>query len=120
MSRSISPFSALWAVALLALIPEAPCVATPPPPPTAQQPAAATQQPPVSQPLDFVYYGGKIKKRNGSYILQDSTMPVPFLLDNQPAAKKFVGRDVVVMGVMLEDTPDGVRMHVVQIESVEH
>ena len=113
MSRSITPLSALWAVAALALFPDPPCVA-------GQQPSPATQQPTVTQPLDYVYYGGKIVKRKGRYVLQDSTMPIPILLDDQNAAKKFDGLDVVVMGVIVESEPNHVNLHVQQIEPVDH
>jgi hypothetical protein len=112
MSRSISPLSALWAIATLALLPESPCT-------EAQQPTTAAKKPAVTQPLDFVYYGGKITKREGRYVLQDSTMPIPFLLDDQQTAKKFEGDDVVVMGVIVESEPSHVTLHVQQIENVD-
>ncbi len=117
MSRSVSPFSCLWAIAMLSLTAPLPSRAfqslgVP------QQPAPEAKQPPITQPLAFVYYAGKITKRDGRYVLQDSTMPIPFYLDDQKAAKKFSGQDVVIMGVIVESEPSHVSLQVRQIEPV--
>lgn len=119
MSRSISPFSALWAIAILTLTAPLPGVCQSPSSIAPQQPAPEAKQPPITGPLDFVYYGGKIRKRDGRYVLHDSTMPIPFYLDDQKAAKRFAGQDVVVMGVIVESAPTHVSLRVRQIEPVD-
>jgi len=119
MSRSVSPFSCLWAIATLTLTAPLPSGAFPSPGTIVpQQPAPEAKQPPITQPLAFVYYAGKIRKHDGRYILQDSTMPIPFYLDDQKAAKTFAGQDVVIMGVIVESEPSHVSLQVRQIEPV--
>jgi len=119
MSRSVSPFSWLWAIAMLTLSTPSPSGAFQPPGAVVpQRPAPEAKQPPITQPLAFVYYAGKIRKRDGRYVLQDSTMPIPFYLDDQEAAKKFAGQDVVIMGVIAKSEPSHVSLQVRQIEAV--
>jgi hypothetical protein len=70
---------------------------------TSSQPAQATaQQAKANQ--DVQVFSGKIIKSDGKWVLQDEAAsvppPIPYVLDDQEAAKKYKGKSVAVRGTL--------------------
>lgn len=83
-------------------------------PSESQSPAkSSAQSPDQAQTKTF---SGKISKdSNGNYILQDSSSSGAYTLDDQKAAKKYEGKNVVVTGTL--DAGNNT-IHVAKIDGV--
>lgn len=74
-----------------------------------------TQQAQSQQPLqrmDIKTFTGKITKHGNAYVLYDMNTNLVFELDNQPLAKKFMAKEVSVVGQLM---PPGSKIHVQKI-----
>jgi Protein of unknown function (DUF5818) len=67
---------------------------------SAQQPAQPQLQAQTQQQSVTNTFAGKITKKSGKYVLEESASKDQFVLDNQEAAKKYNGRVVVITGTI--------------------
>jgi hypothetical protein len=53
-----------------------------------------------NQPEEKAFSGKIIKNRGGKYVLDDSSVDGPYFLDDQPTARKYEGKAVVITGTL--------------------
>ena len=58
------------------------------------------QTPPQENNEDLRTYSGKISSSSGKYVLEGASPRGPYLLDDQRLAKKYEGKNVLVIGLL--------------------